>query len=96
MGKAHGRGPWERALLLNSIREFFDHRVSENLFRDSLDLGFGAGFIQATVERDLKKLALANSVNTLITHLFERAVDGLALRIKDGGLEHDGNVGLHV
>lgn len=83
-------------LLLNSVREFFDHWVGKHLFGDALHLGLGSGFVELAVEGDLKELALADAANALVTHFLERAVNGLALRIKDGGLEHDGNVGLHV
>lgn len=36
-----------------------------------------------------------DAAHALVTHLFKRAVNGLALRIKDGGLERDGDVGFH-
>lgn len=84
-----------KELLLNPISKFFNHRVGEHLFGDALDFGLGGCFVEAAVEGDLKELALADAAHALVTHLFERAVNGLALRIKDGGFEHDGDVGFH-
>jgi len=85
---------WRR-LLLDGIAEFLDHRIGEYLAGDSGNLGLGPGSVQAAIERELEELALADVVHTLVAHLAERALDGLALGIEHGLLQRDVNVSLH-
>src|SRR5262249_49398026 len=82
-------------LVLEPVRELLDHRVGEHFAGDALDLGLGGRLVHAAIQGELKELALANRAHALVAHLAERAMDGFALRIEDGGLEHDSNVSLH-
>src|SRR4051795_6855919 len=82
-------------LLLDRVLEFLDHRIAEYFFRHALDFGLRSGLIESAIQRDLKVLALPDLAHALVTHLVERAMDGLALRIEDGLLQRDVNVGFH-
>jgi len=86
---------FRKELFLNPIRKFLNHRIGEHFFGNPLDFSLGGVFVQAAIQVQFKKLALAHCVHAFIAHLLERAVNGLALRIKDGGLEHDCDVCLH-
>src|SRR5207248_7492319 len=54
----------------------------------------GRGFI-ASIQDDFEILPLAHVLHAFVTHLAERAVDGLALRIQHRLLERHVNVSLH-
>ena len=75
--------------------KFFNHRIGEHVFGDSLHLGLCGVFVQAAIQVQFKEFALAHRPYAFITHFFKRAVNGLALRIEDGGLEHNCDVSLH-
>src|SRR5215471_4325134 len=81
--------------LFDAVVEFFNHRISQDFPGDALHLRLSRGSVQTTVQHDLKKLALADAINSLISHLLQRAVDGFALRIEHRVLQHDRNVSLH-
>ena len=77
------------------ITEFLDHRIGQNFLGDPLDLCRRGSFVQTAIDHQLKEFSLPNGAYTLVTHLLQRALDGLPLRIKDRALQHDRDVGLH-
>src|SRR5437762_2566656 len=84
-----------RRLLLDRVLELLDHGVAENFFRHPFHFGLRGRLVKPAIQRDLEILALAHVAHAFVTHLVERAVDGLALRIEDSLLQRDVNVGFH-
>ena len=82
-------------LILESKAELFNNRIGQDLSRDALDFRLGLGSAQPTVERKLKKFALADSVQPFEAHFLQCTMDCLALRIKDTLLERYENKGSH-
>ena len=83
-------------LIFDCVVELFDYRIGENFARHALHFGARRIAVEAAVERELKVLALANIGHSLVTHLGQCALNGLALRIKNAFLHRDVNVGFHV
>jgi hypothetical protein len=74
--------------------EFFDDGIGEDIFRDTLDLGFG--FIAGhAVEIQDEEFSLADILDRGVALRGECALDGLALGIEDRGFEHDPDVCFH-
>src|SRR3977135_1058970 len=71
-----------------------DHRVGEQLLGRLLEGGFGAALVRAR-DLDVEHLALAYARDAADAERFERALDRLALRIEDAGLEGDGDARFH-
>src|SRR5258705_3728895 len=71
-----------------------DHRVGEQLLGRLLEGGFGAALVR-THDLDVEHLALAHAGDAADAKRFERALDRLALRIEDAGLEGDGDARFH-
>src|SRR5437879_275121 len=87
-------GPY-KVLFFNGIPEFLNHRIGQNLARNSPNLALGLSFVQPSVEGQLEKLTLAYILQPVITHLVERSLDSLALWIQDAPLQRNVHVGLH-
>src|SRR6266481_4054315 len=81
-------GQPDALLFIQPVTELFDYRVGKKVPGDPLHFRLGGGFVQSTVKNKLKELSLADSGDPLITTLAQRAMDGLALRIKDGIFHH--------
>src|ERR1700750_2396263 len=71
-----------------------DHRVGEQLLGRRLEGRLGFGLVGAG-ELDVEHLALAHTGDAADAERFERALDRLALRIEDAGLEGDGDARFH-
>src|SRR5580700_3305425 len=82
-------------LVFEGISILFDDRVGEDLAGDAVDLRFGFGLAEFAVERKLEIFALAHIPQSLVAHLLQRALDGLALWIQDTLLERHINVSSH-
>jgi len=69
-----------------SIREgaakFFNDRIGQYFASNALDFSLRFFAAQATIERKLEILSLADFLQALITHLLEGSVDGFALGIR--------------
>src|SRR5262245_57968482 len=72
-----------------------DHSVREQFLGRLPERRLGAGAI-AAVELDVEHLALAHAGDAADAERFQRALDGLALRVEDARLERDGDARLHV
>src|SRR5258708_37168470 len=94
-GKVDGVYLTTSLLLFKAEAEFLYDRIGQEFPGNPLDFGLCSGFVQRTIEREFKKLSLADVAYSFVTAFAQRAVDGLALRIKDGSLQHDSNVGFH-
>ncbi len=71
-----------------------DHGVCEQLLRRVPEPGLGTGAV-AVGDLDVEHLALAHAGDAGDAERFERALDRLALRIENAGLECDCDAGLH-
>src|SRR5258707_14617147 len=71
-----------------------DHRVGEELLGRLPEGGFGAALVRAD-DLDVEHLALAHAGDAADAERFEGALDRLALRIEDAGLEGDGDARFH-
>src|SRR5258706_16459489 len=71
-----------------------DHRVGEQLLGRLLEGGFGFCLVGAR-DLDVEHLALTHAGDAADAERFERALDRLALRIEDAGLEGDGDARFH-
>src|SRR5258707_14991115 len=71
-----------------------DRRAGEQLLGRVLEGGFGAALVRAR-DLDVEHLALAHAGDAADAERFERALDRLALRIEDAGLEGDGDARFH-
>jgi len=80
---------------VQTIRVLFNHRVDQNFARNAFHFRLRFGQRQRITQRDLEVLSLSNLFNTLILHLAQSAVNGLALRVQDGGAERNVDVCLH-
>src|SRR6266571_1383647 len=87
-------GPY-KVLFFNGIPEFLDHRIGQNLARDSPNLALRLGLVQSSGEGQLEKLTLTHILQPVVTHLVERSLDGFALRIQDAPLQRNVYVSLH-
>lgn len=74
--------------------EFLDHGIGQDVLGDALDLGFGFVFGKS-VELEDEEFPLADVLHLGVAEGGESALDGLALGIEDGGLQHDPNVSFH-
>src|SRR5262245_22769037 len=73
----------------------FDHRIGEELVGCLLKRGLRLLAV-GRVDLDVEHLALAHAGHAGDAERLERALDRLALRIEDAGLEGHGNTGLHA
>ena len=71
-----------------------DHRIGEQLVGRLLEQLFSAGLV-AAIELDVEHLALPDAGDALNPERAQRALDGLALRVEDAGLQRDGDAGFH-
>jgi len=74
---------------------FLNHRIGQNFPRDAFDLGLRLGLAQVAVQRELEIFPLPNIAEALVAHLFQRALDGFALRVQDTLFERDVDIGFH-
>src|SRR5215813_2961749 len=81
--------------LFQPVAEFLDYGVGQHFFGNALDLCLCSSLVQPAIHHQLKEFSLPNGANAFVTHLLQRALDGLSLRIKDRALQHDRDVGLH-
>src|ERR1035437_4929097 len=82
-------------LLGQGETELFNYGVGQHFAGDALDLGLRLFARQSSVQRQLKILPLANAFQTFVSHLLERALDGLALGVENAFLQRDVDVGCH-
>src|SRR5262249_44522597 len=75
--------------------EFFNYRIGQNFAGDALDLRLGFIVGKAPIERQFEILSLAHAFQAFIAHLFQRTLDGFALRVKDSFLQRNVDVGCH-
>src|ERR1043166_3545720 len=80
-------------LFLEPIRKFLDHRVGPHALGDLLDLLLRLRAVP--VDRDLEILPLPDVPHRPISHLPERALDRLPLRIEHTLLQRNINVSFH-
>ena len=78
------------------VSKFLDNRIGEHFAGNALHFGFDLVLLEARLQSQEKILALAYVLYSLVVHLLQRALNGLALRIKNRGLESDVNVSLHL
>src|SRR3977135_1414411 len=71
-----------------------DHRVGEQLLGRLLEGGFGAALVRGR-DLDVEHLAMPHAGDADDAERLERALDRLALRIEDAGLEGDGDARFH-
>lgn len=74
--------------------KFFDDGVGEDVFGDAFDLGLSFFAAQA-IEGEDEEFTLADALYLCVAERGKGAMDGLSLRIEDGGLEHDPNMSFH-
>src|SRR5262249_2300258 len=71
-----------------------DHRVGEELVGGLLERRFRLLAV-ARLDLDVEHLALTHAGHACDSERLERALDRLALRVEDAGLEGHGDAGLH-
>src|SRR5258708_6827314 len=91
-GKVDGVYLTTSLLLFKAEAEFLYDRIGQEFPGNPLDLGLSRRLVQCAIEREFKKLPLTDIAHSFVAALAQRSVDGLALRIKDRGLQHDSNV----
>ena len=74
---------------------FLDDGVDEDLAGDAVEFGLGGGLV-GVVEREEEVLALADVGDAGVVHAAQSVGDGLALRIEDGTLQRDVDMGFHL
>src|SRR5580693_1693958 len=77
------------------LNDDWNYTLLADVTGNSLDLGLRLFARESSVQRELKRLSLANALQTSVTHLLEGALDGLALGVKNAFLERDVDVGYH-
>src|SRR5690349_11442632 len=82
-------------LLLERIAILLNHRVGQHFACNALHLGLCIRLRQPVLQGDLEVLALADFIEPLVAHLFERALDSFALRIEHALLQRHVYVGFH-
>ena len=82
-------------LVLEGEPVLFNHRVGQDFPRNPFHFRLRIILVQ-TLQRDLKKFALPHTLQTFITHFFQRALDGFALRIENALFKRDVDVSLHA
>ena len=75
--------------------KFFNYGIGQHFSGNALDLGLCFIAREASVQRELKILSLAHGLETLVTHLLERALNSLALGVENAFLERDVDVSCH-
>ena len=75
--------------------EFLDHGVRQHVLGNALDFRLGLVEIQALQRKD-KKFPLAHFLHAGMPQRSERSLNGLALRIENGGLQHHPDVCFHL
>src|SRR5215212_9040749 len=84
------------SLVLESVGEFFDDRVSEKPLTHLSNLRFDLLPCLPTVRKhDPKQLAGPNIFHAREAKRAERMLDGFALRVEDGGFQFDGDGCFH-
>ena len=82
-------------LLLKREAEFLDDRIGQHFSSHARDFRFRLGAGESAVEREFEILSLAHFLEALVSHLLERTLDGLALRIQNALLQRNIDVGFH-
>jgi len=72
----------DSVLVLNAVRELFDHGVGQNFARDALNLRPRILGCEAGGEGKREILALADTLHLRESDLAQGVVDGLTLRIQ--------------
>src|SRR4029079_7930478 len=72
----------------------FDHRVGKEFFRRVLERRLRAGAVGA-LDLDIEDLALTHTGNAGNAERAQRALDRLALRVENAGLQRDSDTGFH-
>jgi hypothetical protein len=75
--------------------KLFDHRICQNIASYARYFRLGFSLAYTAVERKFKILALANFLETLVTHFRQRALDRLSLGVQDALLKRNVHVGFH-
>src|SRR5579859_3769410 len=75
--------------------EFLNHGVGQHFAGNSFHFGLGFFQGQPSIQSEFEILSLANAFQPLITHFFQRALNGFALGVEDAFLEGDVDVGCH-
>lgn len=84
-----------RLVLLEEFEaEFFDDGVGEDVAGDLFDF-FAGGVFGEAVEVEDEEFALADGLDFGVSEGREGVLDGLALRVEDGGFGHDPDVSFH-
>src|SRR5215469_12023672 len=82
-------------LILERESELFNDGVSQHFAGHALNLRLGFGLVQAAVQCDLEVLALAHVLQTPVSHLLKRSLNGFTLGIQDTLLKGDVNESSH-
>src|SRR5229473_4079408 len=82
-------------LIFEGKTKLFNNWVGEDLSGHAFDFRLGFRPSQVAIQSDLKILALANVLQTLVAHLFQGALDGLTLGIQNALFERNVYVGFH-
>src|SRR5438874_8054275 len=89
--------PMRVRLLVNRVGEVFDDRIGKESFTHLLHVPFDrfSGLLTFR-QRDSKQLAGADIFHPFESERAQGVLDRLPLRIEDGGLQLDGDGGLHL
>ena len=75
--------------------ELFDDRIGEDLARDLLDFGLGGGAVEALKFKD-EEFSLAYVTHGGMAEGRQGVLDGGALRVEHGALQHDPDMCFHA
>src|SRR6266496_1806773 len=70
-------------LVFEGETKLLNHRVGQDIARDALDLTLRLIFGKTAVERDFEVFTLAHVLQSLVAHLIQSALDGLALGVEN-------------
>ena len=84
-----------KVLFFKGIPKLFNHGIGQYFARYPPNLALRLGLVESAIERQLKKFPLPHILQSRVTQLVERSLDGLALRIQDAPLQRNVYVCFH-
>jgi len=81
--------------VFEGVTVLLNHRVGEDFACDTINLRLGLVPAEAAVQLEFKILALADVRQAFVTHLLQRSLDSLALRIENALFEGNVDEGFH-
>jgi hypothetical protein len=82
------------ALFFEAVGKLFDHGVGQHVAGDPFDFSPCIGCLHGA-QGELEVLTLPHVLDGGVLHSFQRAMDGLPLRVEDGALQRDVDMRLH-